>query len=311
MLAVADTRSFTEAAGLLHIAQSSLSRAVADTERRVGARIFVRTTRSVALTPEGHEFVTVARRVLSSFDAGMNHFAGFLDGTRGSVRLATLPSLAATLLPPVVATYRATHPEVEVHIVDGLLEEVLGHVQAGDVDFAVTVRGEEREGLTFRQTASDEFFAVFPPGHAFGEGASVPWSALEGQPFIAFDETSSVRRYVDRALHVASVRTGARTEARNVAAVGGLVSAGLGVSAVPALVLPLLQFAGLQHRPLTGPRVQRPIGVVLDPARPQAPAAATFLDAILRPVAGWPQLPTGTEWCGPPCATPDMAQEAQ
>lgn len=296
VLQVADAESFSLAAEQLRVAQSSLSRAVADTERRIGARIFERTTRSVHLTAEGREFVLIARRVIGAYDSGMNHFSGYLRGSRGSVRLATLPSLAATLLPPIVVAFRAVAPDVEIHIVDGMLNDVLDHVDSGRVDFAITVMGEERDGLTAHEVATDRFFAVFPKGHRFGATKELRWQALEGEPFIAFDTTSSIRQNVDRALQNSSVRTGPVTEARNVAAVGGLVAAGLGVSAVPALVLPMLEFADLDSRPLVDPEAVRRIALLLDPHRPQAPACQSFLRTVLSPSAEGRALPLGAQW---------------
>jgi LysR family transcriptional regulator, carnitine catabolism transcriptional activator len=304
VLAVADAGSFTAAGEHLHLAQSSLSRAVADVERRVGVTLLQRTTRRVRLTPEGGEFVRVARDVVASFDRGMNHFSGFLDGTRGLVRIATLPSLAATLLPAVVSVFRQDHPEVGISIEDSLLGQVIAYVDGGDADLAITVSGDLPAGLTFEPIAVDEFSCVFPSGHRFAAGDSDPaeggapltWSDLHDEPFIAFDPASSVRSHVDRAFAAAGATTATVTEARNIAAVGGLVAAGLGVSAVPSLVLPLLEFARLEHRPLTGPEVTRSIGVVTDPRRPRAPAVDAFLHTLGTARSIGLRLPPGARW---------------
>jgi len=307
VLAVADAGSFTAAGEHLHLAQSSLSRAVADVERRVGVTLLQRTTRRVAPTPEGREFVRVARDVVASFDRGMNHFAGFLDGTRGLVRIATLPSLAATLLPAVVSVFRQDHPEVAISIEDSLLGQVIAHVDGGDADLAITVSGDQPAGLTFEPIAVDEFSCVFPSGHRFATGTggtprtprtpmTLTWSELHDEPFIAFDRASSVRLHVDRAFAAAGATPGTVTEARNIAAVGGLVAAGLGVSAVPSLVLPLLEFARLGHRPLTRPEVTRSIGVVTDPRRPRAPAVDAFLHTLATARSTGLQLPPGARW---------------
>jgi LysR family transcriptional regulator, carnitine catabolism transcriptional activator len=296
VLAVADTGSFTGASTRLRLAQSSLSRAIADIERRVGVTLFERTTRRVQLTPEGQEFLDIARDIVRSFDRGMNHFSGFLDGTRGVVRIATLPSLAATLLPSVIATYRGDFPDVAVRIDDALLGQVLEQVDGGHVDFAVTVADEEVSRLAAQPVATDEFFCVFPPAHRFATAGSLRWSDLHDEPFIAFDPLSSVRTHADTAFAAADASPRLVTEARNIAAVGGLVAAQLGVSAVPGLVLPLLEFAGLGHCPLVEPEVRRTIAVVTDPSRPMAPAARSFLQVIAEARSSNLRLPAGAQW---------------
>ncbi|SPT57582.1 LysR family transcriptional regulator [Actinomadura welshii] len=299
VLAVAREGSFTAAGERMRLAQSSLSRTVADVERRVGVTLFERTTRQVLLTPAGHEFAGVAERIVGEFDRGINHFSGFLAGTRGQVRIATLPSLAATLLPAVVSRYRRDRPGVRVQIEDALLGQVLERVDAGHADLAVTVLTEPPGPLAFRQIAADHFFCVFPPGHPLGRGGPdepVPWSALGGHEFIAFDRASSVRSFADRGLREAGARPGPVTEARNIAAVAGLAAAGLGVSAVPGLVLPLIEFARLERRRLERPALSRPIGVVSDPRRPRAPAVRHFLDLLETSPGLGLDLPEGAEW---------------
>lgn len=304
VVAVAETGSFTAASAQLRLTQSSLSRSVADVERRVGVALFVRTTRRVQLTPEGQEFVDIAREVIGSFDRGMNHFSGFLDGTRGVVRIATLPSLAATLLPPVIATFREQHSDVTVRIDDALLGQVLEQVIGGHVDFAVTVADEPASRLTVQPVAVDDFFCVFPPRHRFATAPRLRWADLQDEPFIAFDPASSVRSHVDSALAQVHTTPELVTEARNIAAVGGLVAAELGVSAVPGLVLPLLEFARLAHSPLTEPSVTRTVGIVTDPARPLAPAARAFMKIIAGARSSGIQLPAGAHWL----TTPDSSQ---
>ncbi|MFD7512460.1 LysR family transcriptional regulator [Streptomyces sp. NPDC059853] len=301
IVAVADAGGYSRAARTLHIAQSSLSRTVLEVERRVGVPLFERTTRHVALTPDGEQFLTVARRVLAEFDAGLNHFQGYLDGTRGSVSVAALPSLAAGMLPPVLSAFRGDRPDLTVTLRDGLSNEVLGHVASGAVDLAVTVAPEIPPELHGHRIAADGFVCVFPPGHPFARRRRLTWHDLAGQPFVAFDRHTSIRGYVDRTLREGGVEVGPVTEARTIATVAGLVAAGLGVSATPALTLPLMHFAGLRHRTLERPRVERDIHLVHDPRRPLSRTARALMAALRQAGsgAGGVSLPAGARWTPP------------
>ncbi|TDD92835.1 LysR family transcriptional regulator [Saccharopolyspora karakumensis] len=280
VLAVHDTGGFTAAAEQLHLAQSSISRAVRDVERRLGITLFQRTTRNLVTTPEGAEFCLVARRVVDSFDAGINHFQGFLAGTRGRVRVAALPSMAATLLPPVVSAYRAEHPDVELSIEDGMSDEVLAKVRAGTVDLGVTVVAEPLPDLAVHPIATDRMCAVFPQEHRFAAREALTWAELAREPHIAFAPNSSIRQHADRAFAAAQAHPRVVLESGNITAVAGLVAAGLGTAVMPGTVLPLIAFAGLVHVPLAAPETHRRIAVIRTPHHPQPPATRAFTRSL-------------------------------
>jgi LysR family transcriptional regulator, carnitine catabolism transcriptional activator len=299
VVAVHEAGSFTAAAQRLLVAQSSLSRTVAEVERRVGTPLFERTTRRLEPTPAGAEFVASARRAVDAVEAELRHVEGYLAGRRGRVRIATLPSLAAILLPGVVSAFRREHSEVELSIEDALSDEVLQRVRGGVVDLAVTVVSATPDplaDLAVVPVATDRFCCVVPPAHRFACREVLPWGELAGEPFIAFDRTTSIRQHVDASLTAAGVAPRQVVAARNIAAVAGLVAADLGVSVVPGLVLPLMGFAGVRHVVLDQPAAHRTMAVVRAAARPLSPIAAAFVAALTDPSRARPELPEQASW---------------
>src|SRR5687767_14834246 len=139
-LRLARTGSFSEAARLQGVSQPALSRAVQQMEEAVGRRLFDRTTRSVALTPTGRELRRIAERLVAEFDGAFDELARFVEGRRGRVAAAALPSIAAVLLPPAIARFREGHPEVAVAVLDGLSGSVLDAVAEGRADIGLTIR---------------------------------------------------------------------------------------------------------------------------------------------------------------------------
>ena len=98
-------------------------------------------------------------------------------------------------------------------------------------------------------------------------------------PMRAWDD-SSVRHLTDQAFATADARIEHLVEARNVSTVGGLVAAGLGVSALPGLVWNLIGVAGLARRPITGPVVDREFAVITAAGRPLSPSGRLLLDRL-------------------------------
>lgn len=295
---VARAGSFTEAARELRVAQSSLSRTVLAMERGMGVRLLERTTRRVVCTPEGEELLAVAERVLGSHRAEMAGLERFLGGSRGTVTVATLPSVAAVLLPSVIARFRERAPEVGVHLLDGMSRKALDLLSAGECDLALAVTGDLPPDLCARPLVRDRYFAVVPPGHPFAERAALRWRDLAEEPFIAIGEDSSVRAGTDFAFSRAGVTPEHVIQAGNISTVGGLLSAGLGVSALPALVRTLMTFADHERVALTDPVVDRRLSVVTHRSRRLGPAAANFLDLLGELHDRGHPLPEDVSWVG-------------
>lgn len=295
-VAVAKATSFTAAAVQLGVSQSTLSRAVADLERVLGVRLLERDTRNVQLTAVGQETLRVAESIVHAHRSGMKELRRYLQGESGVVAMATLPSLAAVLLPRLVSAFRRRWPEVAVRIMDGLERAVVGKVLSGDADFAVTTVRAASNRLDHRPLIRDRFRAVLPERHPLAERDELTWEDLAAEPFLAVGPESSVRRLTDAAFAQAGTAATPSAEASNVATVGGLVAAGLGVSALPALVLPLLGPGRIVHRELVGPVVERRLDIVVRARRTLPPAAASFLRLLEEERADAREVPPGASW---------------
>jgi LysR family carnitine catabolism transcriptional activator len=277
---VALTGSFSQAAADLRLSQPVVSRTIGDIERHLGTRLLERTTRSVALTAAGREFLAVTESVLDTYRRGLRRFAAYQAGEYGHVTIAALPSVAAVLLPPVVAGFLASHPGITLHLLDGTTREVLEHLRSGAADLAVTDQSPASAGLDVHPLAEDRVLAVLPAGHRYSSRPELTWADLATERFIAFSPDSSVRRLTDLGFAQAGVEPETLVETRAVATAGGMIAAGLGISAMPELVLPLLSFTHLTTRPLERPAVTRKLALFLRPGETLHPAARQLLDVI-------------------------------
>ncbi|MCR1786159.1 LysR family transcriptional regulator [Nocardioides carbamazepini] len=280
VLDVARQRSFTMAAERAHLSQSALSRAVNDAERRLGIRLFDRTTRSVEPTPAGREFVRIATRLVADHERGMREFALFRDGAGGLVRISALPSVAATLLPSLVARLRVDAPDVTIDIHDVLAHDAIEDLVAGRADLAIAGDAGLPAGTAFAPLLSDRFHAVHPHDHRFADGDTVTWRELAEETLVMFGPSSSLRILTDATLGALDARPADTIEAQNIAVIAGLVAAGLGVAAAPATVLPLMAFADLAATPLASPEVDRTLGIVTVPDRSTSPAAGRVIATL-------------------------------
>src|SRR5580658_1950870 len=117
---LADERSFTRAATRLHLSQPALTVQIRNLEMSFGARLFDRDSRGVALTRVGGELAPRLRRLLFDLDGAMSEAREIAKGQRGTIRIAALPSFSASLLPDVVARFRAANPAISFIIRDAI-----------------------------------------------------------------------------------------------------------------------------------------------------------------------------------------------
>lgn len=252
--AVHRSESFTRAAKEVDVSQPALSRTIAEAERRIGSPLFARTTRKVAATVTGNEVALYAAHAVRSFDSALSRISGFVTGSSGQVRIACLPSLAATVLPSVVSTFREEFPEVELFIHDAAQNQVVSMVDEGTVDIGLVARTHSLpSSLEVTRLLSDPFVAIVPHDHALAEHSSLSWEDFHGENFVGFNSVTSIAPLVQRTLADAGVKINEVQTADSIPAVGGMVAAGMGITAVPRLVVPMMNFTNLVDIPISPP----------------------------------------------------------
>src|SRR5260221_2269838 len=135
--AVARARSFTRAAEELHVSQPVVSRTVRELERSLGVDLLVRTTRSVSLTPQGEELLELAGDLVERFERTMDRFAEYCRGDYGRIVVATLPSISAGYLPPILVGFLSENPGMRIEILDVTASEAARAVESGPADPAI------------------------------------------------------------------------------------------------------------------------------------------------------------------------------
>lgn len=149
--AIAETGSFTGAARLLGLRQSTVSQHLQRLEAVTSRRLIDRDTHRVRITPEGEAVLEHARRVLEAHD----RMASFLTGTplRGRLRFGASEDFVLSALPDVLAAFVRRHPDVDVELTAGLSEDLYQSFDAGalDVVFAKRRTGDTRGMVAWRE----------------------------------------------------------------------------------------------------------------------------------------------------------------
>jgi LysR family transcriptional regulator, carnitine catabolism transcriptional activator len=197
------------------------------------------------------------------------------------VTVASLPSVSVAMLPRAIASFRRHYPGVRFSLVEGPADALRAAVNDGSVDFAISVRPAPEQSLKFEALREDPFVMLCRRDAPMAARAAVPWTAFAGHPFIASSARSSIRPITDAAFLQKGMQVLPVLECPSVAATGGLVAAGLGITALPRLALDLIKpDPELVAVPLQRPVVARSIGIVTRIGRSLSPASRAFMDAV-------------------------------
>lgn len=141
-LAVAEHRSFTDAACSLNRTQSAVSTQIKRLEDQLGLKLFARSTNRVNLSVAGEGLVSYARRILSLGEEAIQRLRQ--HEIAGRVRLGVMDDYGSILMPPVLKAFCNSYPGIELHMETGLTSGMVARVgKAYDVVIAMHARGEK------------------------------------------------------------------------------------------------------------------------------------------------------------------------
>ena len=162
----AEEASFRRAAERLRVSPAAVSKAVARLEEELGVRLLHRSTRRVALTPEGALFLRRARGALDLLQAGVDELAQAREVPQGTLRISCSQVLGRSLL-PVLGALREQHPrlEVELSVTDRFVDLI-----ADEVDVALRIGQLEDSSLIARRLARTRWVLVASADYLRAQG---------------------------------------------------------------------------------------------------------------------------------------------
>ena len=279
---VVEFGSFVKAARELHLTQSALTQRLKKLEDALGARLIDRTTRTVAPTAVGETFLPAARRMLAQFEQSVADIKDVIDIRGGRVTIASLISVASTILPAVLRDFGTEHPAVRVRVLDESEQDIVEHVRRGDAEFAIDMEMDAPDDdLIVTPVMKDRFVMACRRDYPLAEGGPVSWEALADMPVVTLGQRSGTSRLLYAQLPKAQNSLAWRYEVQHLSTKMAFVEAGLGVGIIPEMSMQTSPDGALVYRPLAGPELARRIVLVERKDATLSPAAAALKDALM------------------------------
>ena len=286
-VALAEELNFTRTAARLNTVQSNVTSHIQHLEEELGARLFDRFPRRLALTGAGERFLPHARRVLAAVDEA-RQTVRFGDEPAGPLRIGAPESILTYRLPIALRRFRQRYPHVDLILRPFVSAPLTPPLQEGEFDFAIRIADSVAEkALRSRKLGAERILLVAAPGHPLLERKAVRPADIAGQLLLLTEPGCAYRAKFDRILGAQGVKPQGVGEFASVEAIKQCAKLGMGIALLPEIVVAgELARQSLQALPWRGPDLCMGVHVVWHNGRSITPSMRGFLEtvtAVMRP----------------------------
>lgn len=233
LIHVAELGSLSKAADRLHIAQPALSRQIRLLEEELGVRLFDRHGRGMIITDQGRDALRHALRVMAELEELRASVSDEDAPLRGHVSIGMPPTVADILSEPLVAAFRASHPDATLRIVSAYSGYLLDWMHRGEVDAAILYDPKSARTLRVQPLLDEVLFLIGPPGAGLSQDVPVDFHKLEDKRLLLPSHGHGLRSIVARCADEAGFALHVPVEADSYSTLKSLVRSGHGFTILP------------------------------------------------------------------------------
>jgi DNA-binding transcriptional LysR family regulator len=264
---VADSLNFRRAAEELHLTQPAITSQIKTLEESLGLALFDRIGRDITLTRAGTTLLQYVRQLEVISNEAVAALAS-LGGQEGvELSIGASPTIAAYLLPSVLAQVLKDWPRLKVHVMVSSTNEVLHALTTRQIGIGLIEAPAFRPDLKCQVFDKDELTLIMRPDHRWAKKAVVKAGELVHEPILLREVGSGMRRFVEEYLERNGVlRQQLRTtvDMTSTEAIVSAVEAGIGIGFAPCLALEkALKLGSVKTVPLENGPIERDLSIVL------------------------------------------------
>ncbi|MBI4342721.1 MAG: LysR family transcriptional regulator [Candidatus Omnitrophica bacterium] len=279
-----ETRSFTTTGRRHYMTQSAVSQHLKALEAKLGHRLIERDRRHLAVTAHGRLVYDAAQEILWRYQQLERALAKPAKEVSGALRIAASLTVGLYVLPPYLTDFFRQYPRVDLRVTYLEVPEVYDAVLTRHADVGLVAFPEPHPQLIIQQFVRDRLVVIVPPTHPWAKLKRISLKRLNGQPFIAMQRGSLMRRAVDRIFERAQVDVGILHEFDNIELIKRAVEVRSGLAIVPLKTITTeIQAGTLKPLDVVEGPLQHPIGILTVRHHERSPATQKLITSLLAP----------------------------
>ena len=279
--AVCSCGTVTGAAKLLHLAQPSVSLAIHEMEEYYGVLLFDRISRRLYLTDAGKQMSSYCKQILSLIEEMEDRIT---DASRfGILRIGSSVTIGSKIMPSLIQQFSTEHPDCRVEVKVENSKQIENLLLKNELDFGLIEGLVHSDQLIGRPFQEDELLLVCGKNHPLSRHPSITAEQLAQQSLILREPGGGTRELFDSILFALGIKINPLWESISTETIIQCIRAGIGVSALPRLLVEELIAQGeLIHLEIPGVDFRRKFNLVYHQDKHLSSYAQAFIELVFR-----------------------------
>ena len=278
LVALDNQKSFSKAADVCNVTQSTLSAGIKDLENVLGQQLVNRAGRSaVSLTAFGSEVASGALGVLNDIDSIVASAQKMKSPLSGILRLGVIPTIAPYYLPHILPNLQKSFPDLQLQLYESLSADIISQLNSRQLDAAIIAFPYEAEGMVMHDLFKEDFYLAAPKDRYFPDSISV--KDVDSDDLLLLEDGHCLR---DHALGACKLKPSGKRKtfsATSLSTLIQMVAHGYGTTLLPEMVTTSVP-NDIQLVPFLSPAPTRQIGMVWPSSSPLKRDLLCLLDAV-------------------------------
>ena len=258
LIAISERGSFSAAADEICISQAAVGQQMKRLEENLNVTLFDRSQRTLTLNQLGKALVPKARDIVHAYETMLDDLVGGAAHF-GQLTLGAVPSTTSIMVPMAIKRLVTAHPNLHVHVVTGLSDDLTDQLERGALDVAIlSLKDKPSANMNWQPLAEEEMVLLTSPQLSGDD----PLQLLREQPYIRHTRRGAVGVLAEAWLSENNIPVRGTMELESLDSVVNMVSHNLGVSLVPNICVPGAAFAAMRAIPLGGKSISRKFGIL-------------------------------------------------
>ncbi|MFJ5767008.1 LysR substrate-binding domain-containing protein [Lysinibacillus sp. NPDC093210] len=196
-ITLVEVNNFTKASEILHISQPSVSLHIKNLEQEFHTTLFIRSPKSVQITPTGEILYKRAKQIMAIAEAAQEDILAYHHSIQGTLIIGASFTIGENILPSILSKLQQQFPQLELQVIIGNTDEIIQFTKLLQVDIGL-IEGQAHDNeLVIQPFMQDELFIVSASNHPLVKQPSITISQLQRQKWVAREVGSGTRNYLD------------------------------------------------------------------------------------------------------------------